>query len=482
MKEVSDRINTEDAHTQEPDSSTVHRQGISGTNKEDSLEPGSKPLKVAIVGGGLMGLVLAYRISKLGAEVKVLESDSQPGGLSTYYNFGNFLWDKFYHIIMPNDASLIRLFEEVGLEKQLNWRRSLTGYYANNSFYPLNSAKEFLLFPLLNLWDKTRLVYTIFYGSRISNWKKLEKVTVKEWLIRMGGKRNFEHFWSPLLQAKLGDNYKRVSGVFIWTYINRLFKAREHPVKKDFMGYLNGGYRTLFTRLEELLVENHSSLELNVKVERIRPKNGGGIEVQHSNTTERFDKVIFTAPTNVLEKVTAPELCEVIKKDTPIEYMGVICLVLTTSKEITPFYVLNLGDGKTPFTGVIGISTLVDLEQTAGEYITYFPKYIPADHPYWSMSDEELKELFIQGVVDLYPDFDTEDILSVHLNRAFKVQPLHVLNYSELIPETRTKHPDFYVLNTSQFVNSSVNNNVVVEHVNEFMNKFESELKSKMTL
>ncbi|NND15745.1 MAG: NAD(P)-binding protein [Eudoraea sp.] len=477
MKRVFDETKTENKQNLETETSGLNELEISKAYQSIGPDTSENQPKIGIVGGGLMGLVLAYRISKLGAQVKVLESESQTGGLSTYYDFGNFQWDKFYHIIMPNDASLIRLFEEVGLEDQLNWNRAYTGYYANNSFYPLNSAKEFLLFPLLNLWDKIRLVYTIFYGSRISNWQKLEKVTVKEWLVRMSGKKNFEKFWSPLLLAKLGDNYKRVSGVFIWTYIRRLFKAREHPVNKDYMGYVNGGYKTLFNRLEELLNENQSSIELNVKVERILSKNGAGIEVQHSNTTEIFDKVIFTAPSSVLEKVTTPELCEVIKKDKPIEYMGVICLVLTTRKAITPFYVLNLGDGKTPFTGVIGISTLVDLEQTAGEYLTYFPKYIPANHPYWAKSDEELKEVFLSGMRHLYPNFSEEDILSVHLNRAFKVQPLHVINYSELIPEIKTKHPDFFVLNTSQFVNSSVNNNIVVEHVNEFMHKFEDELK-----
>ena len=195
--------------------------------------------------------------------------------------------------------------------------------------------------------------------------------------------------------------------------------------------------------------------------------------------TESFDKVIFTAPINVLEKVTSSELCKVTKKDQPIEYMGVICLILTTRKPITPFYILNIGDKNIPFTGVIGISTLVDLKQTAGEHLTYFPKYIPADHSYWSKSDQELKELFLDGVSKLYPDFDSADIISMHLHRAFKVQPLQVLNYSEIIPETQSNHPDFYILNTSQFVNDSVNNNSVVSHVNEFVAQFEKELIRK---
>lgn len=478
MKDIQGRIEPANNSVDTTIENQGHRHNLE-LGKTRNGKEANDSLSIGIIGGGLMGLVLAYRLTQLGARVKVFEQDSQPGGLATYYDFGAFTWDKFYHVIMPNDASLIRLIEEIGLMDQLNWRRSYTGYYANKSFYPLNSAWEFLMFPLLNLWDKVRLVYTIFYGSRISDWKRVEKVTVREWLVKMGGKKNFEKFWLPLLKAKLGDNYKRVSGVFIWNYINRLFKAREHPVKKDYMGYVTGGYKTVFNRLEEILNANHSSIELNTGVKRILPSSGGGIEIQYDQSSESFDKVIFTAPLNVLEKVTIPDLCEVIKKDKPIEYMGVVCLVLTTRQQITPFYVLNLGDGKTPFTGVIGISSLVDLEQTAGQYLTYFPKYIPADHPYWSTSDEELKELFMEGVFELYPDLDTADIVSVHLNRAFKVQPLHVLNYSELVPEARTKHPDFYVLNTSQFVKDSVNNNIVVSHVNDFIRELEPELKAK---
>ena len=436
-------------------------------------------MKIGIIGGGLMGMALAFRISELNASVKVFERDSQLGGLSTHYNYGNFTWDKFYHVIVPTDGSLINLITDIGLGDSLNWSRSFTRYYVNKSFYSLNSPKEFLLFPLLNIWDKIRLVFTIFYGGRISNWKKLEGVTVKDWLIQMGGKKNFNKFWEPLLLAKLGENYKRVSAVFIWTYIRRLFKAREHPVEKDFMGYVSGGYKTVFDRLEKELVKNNSSILKNTSVKSIRPLDGGGIEVKYDDKVEHFDKVIFTAPLNVLENVTSPEFCEIVKNDQAIEYLGVVCLALVTKKPLTPFYVLNMGDVNSPFTGVIGISSLVDPEQTAGEYITFFPKYIPADHTYWSMPDETIEEIFMKGVRDLYPELNDGDLVAAHINRAYKVQPLQVLNYSTIIPEIITKHPDFYVLNTSQFVSDSVNNNRVITHVNSFMEQFAVELKTK---
>ena len=364
--------------------------------QNDPLATAGK-MKVGIIGGGLMGMTLAYKISRLGASVKVFERDSQLGGLSTHYDYGSFTWDKFYHVIVPTDDSLINLINEIGLGESLNWSRSLTGYYVKKSFYSLNSPREFLAFPLLNIWDKIRLAFTIFYGGRIDNWKKLEGIKVKDWLIRMGGRKNFNKFWEPLLLAKLGEHYKKVSAVFIWTYIRRLFKTREHPIEKDFMGYVTGGYKTVFDRLEKLVTKNNSSVLLNTSVKSIRPAEEGGIEVRYEDKTEYFDKVIFTAPLNILEQVTSPKLCEIVKDDACIEYLGVVCLALVTKKELTPFYVLNMGDVNSPFTGVIGISSLVNTDQTAGEYITFFPKYIPADHQFWRMTDEVLEEMFMKG-------------------------------------------------------------------------------------
>ena len=481
IKKITDTsmsANYQDTHMDQ-DTQSVSNTTF-GISDNDTLAKSGK-IKVGIIGGGLMGMTLAYRISEQNVIVKVFERDSQLGGLSTHYNYGNFTWDKFYHVIVPTDGSLINLIKDIGLEDSLNWGRSFTGYYVNKSFYSLNSPKEFLLFPLLNIWDKIRLVFTIFYGGRISNWKKLEGVTVKDWLIRMGGRKNFKKFWEPLLLAKLGENYKRVSAVFIWTYIRRLFKAREHPAEKDFMGYVSGGYKTVFDRLQQSLSENDSDILLNTSVKSIKSIEGGGIEVQYEDKVEYFDKVVFTAPLNVLERVTSTELCEVVKNDQAIEYQGVICLALVTKKPLTPYYVLNIGEVNSPFTGVIGISSLVDKDETAGEYITYFPKYIPADHQYWNMSDEAIEEIFMAGVRDLYPELESADLVSAHVNRAFKVQPLQVLNYSKMIPKINTKHPDFFVLNTSQFVNESVNNNTVVTHVNSFMERFARELDTQKT-
>ena len=63
--------------------------------------------------------------------------------------------------------------------------------------------------------------------------------------------------------------------------------------------------------------------------------------------------------------------------------------------------------------------------------------------------------------------------------KASKVQPLQVVNYSEMIPSIQTLHSDFFVLNTSQFVNETLNNNSVARHVNQFIEDFQDQLLSK---
>ena len=437
-------------------------------------------MKVAVIGGGFMGIVLAHEISKKGSKAIIFERDSQLGGLTTYTDYGPFVWDKFYHVITPTDKELVNLLQEIGLEDDMHWRRSLTGYYTKKKFYSLSSSKEFLMFPVLGLFDKMRLAYTLLRGSQIDDWKSLEKIPVTDWLIKLGGKRAYEKFWAPMLQAKLGENHKKVSAVFIWTYIKRLFRSRSSAAQKEHMGYVTGGYKTIFDRFEHLLVEAGSKVNKNSAVSEITADPNGGVRIGFDGNFEHFDKVVFTGPLNALEKVVSPDLFQISNVSRPISYLGAICLILVTKKSLTPFYVLNIGDNDTPFTGVIGMSSLVDLEETAGNHLTYFPKYIDSADVLWSKSDAELEAYFLKGVYYLYPDLKETDIISAHIHRAFKVQPLQELNFSEMVPKLTTKHPDFYVLNTAQFVNDSVNNNTVVKHVGRFMTDFGRELKETL--
>lgn len=433
-------------------------------------------MRIGIIGGGLMGLALADHLGSAGHRVTVYERADQPGGLATWHDFGPFTWDRFYHVILPTDAALVEFIRRIGLGERLRWRATHTGFYVDGSIHPLSSGLDFLRFPLLGLWSKLRLAATILYCSRISDWRPLESMTVEDFLVRHSGRATFEKMWKPLLLAKLGENYRRVSAVFIWSYVKRLFSARDAAAQKESLGYVSGGYRTVFRRLLERIAGSGGEVRLGADVKSVRPRAGGGIEVCADGTAEAFDKVIFTGPVNVLRGVADPGLAQVPEQG-DIEYLGVLCMALVTRTPFCPYYVLNIADERVPFTGVIGMSSVVETAETAGLHLTYLPKYVLADDPALRRPDEELKAEFLAGFRRMFPEFPQSDIVGVHLNRAVKVQPLQVLHYSRKVQAPRTSHRDFYVVNTAQFSSSTLNNNEVIRNVNAFLERFEPDFR-----
>lgn len=416
-----------------------------------------------------MGLALARHLGSSGNDATVFERETQLGGLATYHDYGAFFWDRFYHVILPSDTHLIRFLRDIGLVDKLRWQKTLTGFYVDERFYSLSNSWEYLRFPALPLWAKVRLALTILYCARIKDWRRLEEITVEDWLLKTCGRRTFDKLWKPLLLAKLGEHYKRVSAVFIWSYIKRLYSARDSSAQKETLGYVSGGYKTVFDRLEDLIRSTGGTLRRGISISQIETCATGGLWVNCGGQREHFDKVIYTAPVGLLDRLVSSDLTELGNMGQRVEYLGVVCMVLITYRPLIPYYVLNIADDRVPFTGIIGMSNLVSLADTNGLHITYLPKYVHSDDPMARKSDEELRAYFLDGLRLMFPELAEDDIVSVHINRAAKVQPLQVVGYSSLVPTVVTKSRDFYVLNTSQFVHNTLNNNEVIRAVNDFL-------------
>lgn len=433
-------------------------------------------MNVGIIGAGITGLALAQRLTKEGHSVTVFERELQPGGLATYQDHGGFVFDRFYHVILPTDRYLISFIEDIGLGDKLCWRTTLTGFFVDRKTYSVSNAMEYLKFPPLSLWSKMRLAFTILYCSRINDWRRLEQTTVEEWLLKLSGRATYEKLWKPLLLAKLGENYRRVSAVFIWSYIKRMFSARDTSASREQMGHVWGGYKTVLDRLEKKIEEGGGRIKLGVTVERVSAATDHGVDISDDQGTEHFDKVVFTGPVNVLQQVVDSALVQVEHSGKDVEYLGVLCMALVTKVPLTPFYVLNIADEQVPFTGVIGMSTVVDTEETAGNYLTYLPKYMLSTDSEMRQPEEQVREDFLRGLRIMFPDLDDADIVSTRIHRAVKVQPLQVLNFSKIVPKTETRHSDFFILNTAQFVNNTLNNNEVIRAVDTFVNKYRDAL------
>ena len=244
---------------------------------------------IAIVGSGFLGMTLARRLAKSGANVTLFESASQIGGLAAAWKIGDFTWDKHYHVTLASDSHTRKLVEELGLGDDFNWVETKTGFYTDGELVSMSDTMEFLKFPPLGLIGKLRLGATIFYASRVRNWKKLEKVTVEKWLTKHSGKKTFEKIWKPLLMAKLGEAYKDTSAAFIWATIQRMYAARNSGLKKEMFGYVRGGYARVLERFGEVLLENGVEIRLNSRIDLIDKLENGKIHVATAKARRHRD-------------------------------------------------------------------------------------------------------------------------------------------------------------------------------------------------
>src|SRR5512133_3076650 len=251
------------------------------------------PSRWGIVGGGMLGLTLAHRLAQTGDSVTVLEAAPFLGGLASAWTLDDVVWDRHYHVTLLSDTHLRALLGELGLEDTMEWRETRTGCYTDGRLYSVSDTIEFLRFPPLALIDKLRLGGTIFYGSKVHDWERLEDVPVERWLRAWSGDRTFERFWLPLLRAKLGDSYRESSAAFIWATIQRLYAARRTGLKKEMFGYVSGGYARVFERLAATLTAEGVKLMVGAPVRRVR-RDGDGLAVDTDAGTERFDQVVVT--------------------------------------------------------------------------------------------------------------------------------------------------------------------------------------------
>jgi protoporphyrinogen oxidase len=397
----------------------------------------------------------------------VLEAGSQVGGLTTHYNFGPFSWDKFYHCILTSDSALLQLIEDLGLTHELHWSETKTGFFANQRLYSMSSALDFLRFPPLNLWQKARLGLGILYASRIRDGRPLEKYLASEWLTKVFGLANYRKLWGPLLKSKLGACREETSAAFIWTYIARYYSTREKTAsQKERLGYVTGGYRTVFVRLLEAIEKMGGNIVTGAAVDRLVTGSDGGIELNTSAGRFHFDQAIVTVPSRRFVDM-APELApDYVQKLTTAKYLGIVCFVLVLKRQLSPYYVLNLTDEGLPFTGVIEMTNLVSRSETAGYHLVYLPKYTVPGDPLFNAPEDELWTTFREGLRRVCPDLKDSDIEMRHLFRERLVQPVPVLNYSDIVPDMQTNVDDLFLANSTQIINSNLNNNAMVKIAN----------------
>jgi protoporphyrinogen oxidase len=453
-------------------------------------------MKIAVVGGGMMGLRLSDRLARWRHEVHLFEAAPQLGGLARSHDYGDFHWDYFYHCILPQDTALLGLLDELDLTPDLRWSRTGTGYFCDSQTYSMTTTRDLMRFPLLGMVDKARLALCALYAAHLASPEKLAHVTARSWLTKWAGRRAFEVFWEPLLQAKFGTLYEQVSAAYLWATLTRLYKARGAAGSGETLGYVSGGYHKILEGYSDRLQAAGVQIRLASPVQRLSQSESSGTasdqcevvwrDAGGQSSQERFDLVLFTGPTPLARQLAEGDLgrhVDDMEQRFPASgsYLGILCLTLVLPEPLTPYYVLNIADPEVDLTGLVEMTNLIDPQiETCGRSLIYLPRYLDSASEEFEESDSTLVEQFFdRGLRKIFPSLSASQALYAGIHRARRVQPLPaVLEVGESVSPPKSLSRPLQIVNTSMLRCATLNNNEVIALADRFLDDHRDSLEA----
>jgi len=167
-----------------------------------------------VVGAGISGLSLAYRIAKTGKSVLILEATDRIGGcLNTHYQTDSDFWVEMgAHTFYASYTNLIALLQQSGLELEIVARQKVG--------MKVFTDKVEKLFPRVSKWELLTSAPNLFFSKR-------DGKTVKEYFGKIVGKKNYEKVFNRMFSAVIVQKADEFSAEFFLKRRNT--KSKHHP-------------------------------------------------------------------------------------------------------------------------------------------------------------------------------------------------------------------------------------------------------------
>jgi protoporphyrinogen oxidase len=410
--------------------------------------------RVAVIGAGAAGLAAAYDLARAGLQVQIYESESEVGGLSAGFKDEHWDWtlEKFYHHWFAGDDAVLGLIKELGAQEKILLPRPVTGLWLKGRVYPMDSPN----IPVANLrlpisWPaKIRYGLSGLYLKLTPNWKPLERVTADHWLRRYMGTEAYEALWRSLLIGKFANDFDAVNMAWFWA---RIYKRTPR------LGTFEGGFQAFFELLADHVKSQGAEIHLNTPVERVEKSADGRLSVIVGSQAEIFDAVISTSSPQRMRRL-APDLpASYAAQLDALKSMGAVVVILALKHQLMTdgIYWLSLpadhpdkSHAEFPFLALVEHTNYMDRVHYGGDHLVYCGDYVPPDHDYFLIGEEELTRRFVSVLNRFNPGFSPDWIRKSWVFRARYAQPVPFVNHSKVLPDRRTPVRGLYLASMSQ--------------------------------
>ncbi|MFH1017560.1 MAG: NAD(P)/FAD-dependent oxidoreductase [Pseudomonadota bacterium] len=418
-------------------------------------------MNFAVVGGGITGLSIAYRLAHMGEKVALYERSSRVGGLAGSFRVGETRLEKYFHHIFLSDTAVRERIAKAKLGKDLLWRITPMGFYAGGKIHPFDGPFDLLRFPVLSPFDRFRLGRGIFKAGRFKDGLSLDSRTAKEWVERDWGGAVYERFWGPLLTSKFGDAADRISAAWLWGRIYA--RANSRTGTRERLGYLRGSFERLLDEMEISFRNHGGELRVHQDVKEVREGPGKRWRVSTEAGAEEYDIVVLAIPSPLILLACPGLPPDERKAHEAVRYAAINCMPILMDRPLSRIYWLNVGDRTIPFTGVIEQTNFLSPQEYGGNHVAYLFNYLPQGHPWLTEPKEKVFAIYEEGLRRLFPDYRRDQVKQILIFRDPYANVIYEANYNAKKPPIASAISGLFFANTAHIFPEDRNLNYSIE-------------------
>lgn len=430
--------------------------------------------KIAIIGGGMQGLSLAYFLSKNpDYSVRLFEKGQTLGGLLGLLEVEGTGLEGFYHHLANHDVDIIELIKELGLGDRLLYAVSKVGIFHDGRAYPFSTPWDLLRFQPLKWWERLRVGATALFLRSTKNYHRFEKITAEAWFKKYMGAHAYEVIWEPLLRGKFGSYKEQISMAWTWSRIVWRAKTRTKDGRNEELVYPRGGFRTIINAMVERIKMSGGEIKTGAVIDSVAAGRQGEVLVTAGGQVEVFDKVFVATPVNVFLRLVRGLPDPYIASLQRIRYRGAHVAVLVMNRSLMPngCYWLSINDRSMPFLAVVEHTNLVPKADYGGKTIVYVGNYPESTDPIMKMKDDEVIHLYSEQLRKINPDFRPDWIEKYYVFKDPFGQPVVDTHYAEYRPAYPTPIENLYLVTMAQIYPDDRGTSKAVRQAKEVIKK-----------
>ncbi len=419
--------------------------------------------RVIIIGGGITGLSVAWKLSEKDYEVTVIESDKSIGGLAKSVKIENYFFDIGPHSFVAEDKEVFKkvmdLFEEEPSEIP-NVKRSVKLLFKDKYVdYPL-SAKSILqmgfLPPILCSLSFAKSYIDTFISTLFIKKKENQNLTVKQWAVNNFGNYLYINFFKPYTEQfwkiKTSELSHRVipSGKKLdfartlkhlltnkYLELSKIEPGKLSLVQRESLPsyYPKKGFGEIANRISEQIKKNGGKIYTSLEADEIilNSNNTFNIKAKDKNFLGNF--AISTIPLNkVITKIKPLDEQEIIKSAKKLEYLSLVLLYLIIKKKnvlgCQYCYFLNR-----PYNRITEMNNFSNYSSPQDENILAVEISCHSESEIWKSSDKDIFSLCMQRIGE--DNFlKKEDITNYKVIKIPNVYPIYKKDYEIHLKKT----------------------------------------------